>query len=269
MTCNCLSTKGNTTSSNLNGFRIPLILADRCLSRKSDVFRLCVLFLVSDDIISFRYFFHATAERALTDEYNSGLSDDDEAMDTDKPGQSTSSIDQSNPDSGEVQPKTEEPDEMDPSLAEWLKVDGKTESTEISMKNDSDTETDADSDNADVVVGDETDDLDDWLKVEPKSEAGIENVDHALKVCHSYAQLVALMHFVRKEDADVKMGESEVAMEYDQDLIFKHLCVPHLFNPLLILNSTYRRCFYLDSPDNAHKHGLNVKSKYEKDINQR
>jgi len=28
---------------------------------------------------------------------------------------------------------------------------------------------------------------------------------------------------------DVKMGESETAMEYDQDLIFKHLCVPYPF----------------------------------------
>ena len=72
--------------------------------------------------------------------------------------------------------------------------------------------------------------------------------------------------------SDVKMGESEDAKEYDQERIFTHLCV-FFVSPILPTAAaehygTYRRrCFYLDSPANAAKHGIPVKpSKHEKDI---
>ncbi|KAM6496937.1 DNA ligase IV [Amanita muscaria] len=48
----------------------------------------------------------------------------------------------------------------------------------------------------------------------------------------------------------VEMGESPSAMEYDTEFIFRHLC------------------FYLDTPENAHKHRMPVKAKQEKEINE-
>jgi DNA ligase 4 len=62
------------------------------------------------------------------------------------------------------------------------------------------------------------------------------------------------------------MGESDTAMEYDQDLIFKHLYVDSLLFCALrhIINCC--RCFYLDSPENARKYDMRVKSKHEADI---
>jgi DNA ligase-4 len=68
-------------------------------------------------------------------------------------------------------------------------------------------------------------------------------------------------------EVNVQMGENETAMEYDQDLIFKHLCVSHvLLSPHI---QTPSRCFYLDSPDKARENGMLVKSKREEDINRR
>ncbi|KAF8920563.1 DNA ligase 4 [Mucidula mucida] len=109
-------------------------------------------------------------------------------------------------------------EEIDPALAEWLHVD--------------EPKSDADSVNADVEEGD----MDDWLKVtnddaegeQPEIDPADEDEKNNLK--------------------QVKMGEDETAMEYDTELIFKHLC------------------FYLDSPRNARRLGMSVKSKYERDI---
>jgi len=62
------------------------------------------------------------------------------------------------------------------------------------------------------------------------------------------------------------MGENDDAMHYDQDAIFKHLYVSsHLSFAAAV--STFIRCFYLDSPSNARRHGMAVKSKHENDIN--
>ncbi|KAJ2930609.1 hypothetical protein H1R20_g6480, partial [Candolleomyces eurysporus] len=51
-------------------------------------------------------------------------------------------------------------------------------------------------------------------------------------------------------DQDVKMGETDDAMSYDPDLIFRHLC------------------FYLDSPSNARKHGMSIQTRYAKEMEQ-
>jgi len=49
--------------------------------------------------------------------------------------------------------------------------------------------------------------------------------------------------------SDVQMGETDTVMEYDENLIFKHLC------------------FYLDMPSNARKNDMEAKSKHEETIN--
>ena len=68
-----------------------------------------------------------------------------------------------------ITPKVEEV--MDPRLADWFKVDEKTEAFPLVHEADDDSATEDDSDHADVApdVADEVD-LDDWLKVEPMNE---------------------------------------------------------------------------------------------------
>ncbi|KAL9713673.1 DNA ligase (ATP) [Leucoagaricus gongylophorus] len=53
------------------------------------------------------------------------------------------------------------------------------------------------------------------------------------------------------DDDGVKMGETEEAMEYDENLIFRHLC------------------FYLDTPENARQNGMEVKSEGAEDLGER
>lgn len=93
-------------------------------------------------------------------------------------------------------------EDLDPSLAEWFKGGKPSSSSTNRVKNDSasETESDHDSDNADVADEEENMDYDDWEMVKDNKDAG------------------------ESEDArDVKMGETDKAMSYDEDLIFKHL----------------------------------------------
>ncbi|KAJ6518705.1 DNA ligase IV [Mycena sanguinolenta] len=175
--------------------------------------------------LSKKYFFHATEERIESEEYDAG--DEDETMDEAEAGPSTSTL--KTDDDEKVQPKAE-PEEVDPSLADWFKVEEDDKVIPNAKDYDSDA-TDDDSDNADVAKEEPDNDLDDWFKIKSAQE----DPDQAE------------IPKAEPEDVveDIKMGESETAMEYDQDLIFKHLC------------------FYLDSPKNARKNGMTVKAKQE------
>lgn len=137
-----------------------------------------------------------------TDEYNEGTEDDDED-DVSVPGPSTTRSQ-----SPVVAPKEEDAD-MDPVLADWLKI-GTTSADDEDVKNEPDSATDEDSDNADVADEGEDPDLDDWFSVK-KSPTQVE--------------AEVLPDQTQESFVDVKMGEADTAMEYDQDLIFKHLCV--------------------------------------------
>ncbi|KAJ7155502.1 DNA ligase IV [Mycena crocata] len=176
-----------------------------------------------------KYFFHATPSRMDADEYTEGDEVDDETkMEDTEAGPSTIRI---KADQDIIQPKIEVED-IDPALADWFKV----EKNEKKATPDSDSETENDSDNADVADEEPEDDLDDWLKVKPRPDD---------------FELVSSRENQDEETVeDVTMGESETAMEYDQNLIFKHLC------------------FYLDSPKNAHKNGMIVKTKQEAAVDQ-
>ena len=73
-------------------------------------------------------------------------------------------------------------------------------------------------------------------------------------------------------DGDVKMGETDDAMHYDPDSIFRHLyafgvgiCAHRGSADLSLLF----RCFYLDSPQNARRHGMSVRGRHEKEIDTR
>ncbi|KAF9499593.1 ATP-dependent DNA ligase [Pleurotus eryngii] len=193
--------------------------------------------------LSKKYFFHATARRQETAEYNEGA-DSDTTMDdgpvTAGPSAQASHSETEDDDSDsedKAQVKEEQPE--DPSLAEWFTIsDDKKAPAPAANANDSETE--PDSDNADVADEGEDHWDDEYVHVslegkEETKEEVKEEVPENLKA---------------EEMEDVKMGEDAQAMEYDQEKIFRHLC------------------FYLDSPANARKNEMPVKSKYENDINQ-
>ncbi|KAJ7115869.1 DNA ligase 4 [Mycena epipterygia] len=178
-----------------------------------------------------KYFFHATPSRIDSDDYDEGNDDEDDEtkmVDTEEGPSAMKNEDI-------IQPKIEAED-MDPALADWFKVD-EDEKKVIPSGRDSDSETENDSDNADVANEEPDDDLDDWFKVKPAVDGPKPIDSHGEEPDEETIE-------------DTKMGESETAMEYDQELIFKHLC------------------FYLDSPKNAHQNGMTVKTKQEGAVDQ-
>ena len=161
-------------------------------------------------------------------------------------------------------PKVEEV--MDPELADWFKVDEKTAAFPLAHEDD-DSETEDDSDHADVApdAADEAD-LDDWFKVKAMNEGSTST--NIVSKPANYLALSDCMSFYDQDQHDVKMGENEAAMEYDQEFIFKHLQVTGLLSLSNLLIGFFR-CFYLDSPANAIQNGIAVKSKHENEIEQR
>ena len=121
-----------------------------------------------------------------------------------------------------ITPKVEE--EMDPGLADWFKVDEKTTAFLLAHEADDDSATEDDSDHADVAL-DAADDLefDDWFKVKPMNEGSTSTI--SVSKLSNYLSRYDYMSFLVQDQRDVKMGENEAAMEYDQEFIFKHLQV--------------------------------------------
>ncbi|KAK6992215.1 DNA ligase [Favolaschia claudopus] len=179
-----------------------------------------------------KYFFHATESRIETEDYGEG-SDEDGTMDDDEAGPSTLTA-KDEADVEDVKPKIEK-EELDPLLADWLKVED-DDKPGLGAK-EYDSVTDDDSDNADVANEEPDNDMDDWLNIRPEKK----DSERAPELDEEEPEEVA---------EDSKMGENETAMEYDQELIFKHLC------------------FYLDSPKNARKNGMSVKAKQETAVEQ-
>lgn len=144
-------------------------------------------------------------------------------------GQPASEVDEDikmgdSPDSQDAMiiPKVEEV--MDPGLADWFKVDEKTTAFPLTHEADDDSATEDDSDHADVApdAADEVD-LDDWFKVKPMDEGSTST--KPVSKLSNYLSRSDCMSFLVQDQHDVKMGENEAAMEYDQEFIFKHLQV--------------------------------------------
>ncbi|KAG6891545.1 hypothetical protein C0992_004403 [Termitomyces sp. T32_za158] len=178
-----------------------------------------------------RYFFHAKTERVEANGFEDAGTEIDEEAEDEAALSPASQTEKGSPaprveeeQSGAV--KDEQPD--DPDLADWFKVDDIKQEEDIKYES----VTDADSDNADVA--DEDDDLDDWFNIKKSSPEPPPTAEPESSQGSSFV--------------NVTMGETEDAMEYDQDKIFRHLC------------------FYLDSPENAQKNGLIIKSKHEADL---
>ncbi|KIP10052.1 hypothetical protein PHLGIDRAFT_125880 [Phlebiopsis gigantea 11061_1 CR5-6] len=196
-----------------------------------------------------KYFFFACGGRNVD-------SDDDEAVPDAEAVPSPASSETEPKDEDMAEPKVEEgvkeePEEdTDPSLADWFKVEntkvGKGKGKAVA-EDDSETESETDpgSDNEDVrdddeVLDDEKDQGDEWVNVPTSSTA---------EASRTMSQTTRSGN-ENPATPDVKMGEDDTAMEYDTDLIFRQLC------------------FYLDSPSNAKKNGMPVKSKNEAQIEQ-
>lgn len=174
-----------------------------------------------------RYFFHATLARTATDDYDIEDSDD-EIAENPTVGQPASEVDEdikisrsADFQDAMITPKVEEV--MDPGLADWFKVDEETTVFPLAHEVD-DSATEDDSDHADVApdAADEVD-LDDWFKVEPMNEGSTST--KSVSKLSNYLSRSDYMQFLVQDQHDVKMGENEAAMGYDQEFIFKHLQV--------------------------------------------
>ncbi|KAG6891205.1 hypothetical protein C0995_008457 [Termitomyces sp. Mi166 len=180
-----------------------------------------------------RYFFHAKTERVEEDDFeDAGVKIDEETNKKEDPGSPVLQAKERSPTLSVKEEqsdavKEEQPD--DPDLADWFKVNNSQQEEDVKYES----VTDADSDNADVA--DEDDDFDDWFNIKKPSTEPSTSVEPESSGTSSFVE--------------VTMGETEEAMEYDQEKIFRHLC------------------FYLDSPENAQKNGLTIKSKHEADLN--
>ncbi|KAF7796329.1 hypothetical protein EIP86_007506 [Pleurotus ostreatoroseus] len=170
-----------------------------------------------------KYFFHATEERQDDPEYNLEEEDEDvkeqEITASPEPEGTVNEEEQSMDVDAETEAdqKAKE-EEDDPSIAEWFKVTKeKTPERPDARYNDTDSETEPDSDNEDVK--DEGEDIDepedDWVDIPSGSVGSLLLIAVASGLTSSQST----------EQSDVKMGESDQDMEYDQDLIFKHLFV--------------------------------------------
>jgi len=158
-----------------------------------------------------RYFFHATEERMDTEEYNA------------EPEEATTEEDAAVAMSHPSEEKLT--DAQSTTEGDWLDDDAKA------AVDESETEPDEDSDNVDVEGSDVDED---WYAIRGVSTEG--NNEEAT--------------VSNTSSGKARMGESAAAMEYDTELIFRHLC------------------FYLDSPEAARRHGMTAKAKFEKEIDE-
>ncbi|KAK7686237.1 DNA ligase (ATP) [Cerrena zonata] len=201
-----------------------------------------------------KYFFHATDVAQVSEEYDE--EDDEEDLpvapdDEDATSSRTVSEaeDEAVPEPIASSSKSQERSQsqtresfketkIDPSLAEWLMIDESqpTQKRKLPLEDDSETEPEPDSDNDDVQNEDADVDDDDWLNLPNTRSVTIDTEEGSNRESQEWQE--------------VKMGEDDEAMHYDQDMIFRHLC------------------FYLDTPTNAKKNDMVVKTKQEDDIAQ-
>ncbi|KAI0091679.1 DNA ligase 4 [Irpex rosettiformis] len=183
-----------------------------------------------------KYFFHATESSQTEPDYDADIDDDDkEGSETEQSETEDKDVDLPTPAPAATR-VSKEPDtsQIDPSLADWFQIDKKDAEPAQAVPDD-DSETEPESDNMDtqdieadpVDAGD-----DDWYQFQTAEDG-----------TRSQSRLESQTQPETQEA--VTMGESDTAMEYDQDLIFRHLC------------------FYLDTPANARKNGMSVNNKDE------
>ncbi len=165
--------------------------------------------------------------------------------------------------------KVDQDDEIDPALAEWLKIDEERPAAPTYVNDDSVTE--ADSDNADVTQpGEDEDDLDDWFQVKRPDEAAASessNLPEKVWKILSYYKMPYTPIIGCWWHNDGRNGERN-ALWRGADLqafVRDSTCDVQLFLYWLPF-----RCFYLDTVDNAVENNFIIKSnKHGDDINEK
>ncbi|KAJ3889259.1 DNA ligase 4 [Lentinula edodes] len=184
-----------------------------------------------------KYFIDASKSGVETDRYKADEPvQDDQDEDMTEGDESSSAVVRAETEVRSQTAATEikEEYEQDEKHADWFHLDI-TDGQDLEVGKESDSETEDDSDNADVASEEIADDnVDDWDKLD----------------ADDLPSAPLPMDEDIGDQNDVSMGEDDGAMEYDPDVIFKHLS------------------FYLDSPQNAAQQGMAVKPKYEQEINQ-
>lgn len=170
--------------------------------------------------MSKKYFFHATAERMLSEEYNN--SDDD--LEQRSPGEDVAA--EKTESFGVVDSKLSGSKEDNSEMQDWLQIKPENNASE-NDRDDADSATDPDSDNED-----------NWFNVEPPQSGSGEASGMEVILCVSIEGVAFIFRFllfqvdvsdeeyerVNVDDSkQAQMGE-ESSMEYDQERIFKHLC---------------------------------------------
>jgi DNA ligase-4 len=170
--------------------------------------------------MSKKYFFHATAERMMSEEYNT--SDDD--LEPRSPGEEVAT--EAAGSHGVVDSKPPRSKEEDSETQDWLQIKPEDNASE-NDRDDADSATDPDSDNED-----------NWFNVEPPQTGSGEASGMEVILCVGFDGVAFIFRFlivqvdvsdeeyerVNVEDSkQARMGE-ESSMEYDQERIFKHLC---------------------------------------------
>lgn len=164
-----------------------------------------------------RHFFHATKARSQTPAYQDTTDDAPEVPEV----------------LNALEPNIKE-EYNDPAFADWFKLSGISVSKVEIIGDEQHSETDPES------VEDEGTDFD-WFKVEgPQGEQSLSVDDSSTTMTKLHDSYEC-----------VKMGETDTAMEYDQQNIFKHLC------------------FYLDNPKNARANGQSVSSEHAEELSKR
>jgi DNA ligase-4 len=127
-----------------------------------------------------RYFFYASLARQATDDYN--LEDEENEHEA-TPADLDDDAVMVPVEEKSITPKIEQ-DEIDPAMVEWLKIDDTKSAAPIYVNDDSETE--ADSDNADVAEpGEDAVELDEWLQVQRPENVWI--FTNALLVAYVHA----------------------------------------------------------------------------------
>ncbi|KAF9785002.1 DNA ligase 4 [Thelephora terrestris] len=194
-----------------------------------------------------KYFFHAPPARLEDEEYDLSDSEDESVP---RASTSSSSLKDEDEIARALATSKASGSELESEHSEWFKVG--PGNLKISVKaDDSETEEDNDSDNHDLDEPDAINDEDDeWFSIpkgdQDKSPAKIisstametQRSDEFDVIEAPQVQDATAKHRVKEE---IKMGEADSAMQYDQDMIFRHLC------------------FYVDSPSNARANGMQVK----------
>lgn len=173
--------------------------------------------------MSRKYFFHATAERMESEEYNNSEDDIERCSSGEVAAEMAGSPEV-------LDSKLSESKEGDSDMQDWLQIGPEANASE-NDHDDADSATDPDSDN---------EDNDNWFNVEPPQlGSGKEVTDMEVDVSDEEYERVNV-----GDSRQARMGE-ESSMEYDQERIFKHLG------------------FYLDTPQNARENGLPTTSKLD------